>query len=63
MHNPAEVVLPMLAVEHMADRIEVVANNFAAVRIAAPVDSTGELQVVRQVDSTEVQQVLQLQIP
>jgi hypothetical protein len=63
MHNPAEVALPMLAVEHMADRIEVVAENFVVVHIAAPVDSTGEQQVVRQVGSTEVRQALQLQIP
>jgi hypothetical protein len=57
------VVLPILVVAEMADRIEVVAENFVVVHIAAPVDSTGEQQVVRQVGSTVAQQVLQVQIP
>jgi hypothetical protein len=63
MHNPVEVVLPMLAVREMADRIVVAVESFVVVHIAAPVDSTGEQQEVRQVGSTEVQQVLQVQIP
>jgi hypothetical protein len=60
MHNLEVVVLPMLAEEHMADRIVVAVENFVVVHIAVPVDSTGELQVVRQVGSTVAQQVLQI---
>ena len=59
MHNLEVVALPMLAVEHMADHIEVAAENFVVVHIAEQVDSTAEQQVVRQVGSTEEQQELQ----